>query len=99
MRASSKWPISSDGRTLGYYNLQNGDGSRWGDYRFCDEKGHTPEEDEGYVMYGEAYFNIGGWDNPADVLKRIKQELMENPDMDIKAVLDILDREIKKCEE
>ena len=31
--------ISDDGRTLSYENLQNGDGSRYGDYRFCDQDG------------------------------------------------------------
>lgn len=54
--------ISKDGRTLSYENLQNGDGSRYGDYRFTDDKGRTPEEDEELVEYGApAYFNIGGF--------------------------------------
>lgn len=55
--------ISSDGRTLSYANLQNGDGSRYGDYRFVvDENGETPEEDEVLRVYGaDAYFNIGGF--------------------------------------
>lgn len=54
--------ISSDGRTLSYYNLQNGDGSKYGDYRFCDEEGKTPEEDLDLIKYGaDAYFNIGGF--------------------------------------
>lgn len=54
--------VSRDGTTLSYYNLQNGDGSRFGDYRFCDENGLTPEEDEVLMRYGaEAYFNIGGF--------------------------------------
>lgn len=54
--------ISSDGRTLSYENLQNGDGSKYGDYRFCDEEGHTPEEDLDLVKHGaDAYFNIGGF--------------------------------------
>lgn len=54
--------ISEDGRTLSYYNLQNGDGSRYGDYRFCDEEGKIPAETE--CNYGEEYFNIGGWGEP-----------------------------------
>lgn len=39
--------VSEDGRTLSYYNLQNGDGSRFGDYRFCSGN-------------DENYWNIGG---------------------------------------
>ena len=44
--------VSEDGRTLSYYNLQNGDGSRFGDYRFIvgDEI--------------ERYWNIGGFAKP-----------------------------------
>lgn len=54
--------ISPDGRTLSYYNLQNGEGSKYGDYRFCDDEGHTPEEDEVLIRHGaNAYFNIGGF--------------------------------------
>ena len=54
--------ISKDGRTLSYENLQNGDGSRYGDYRFTDGEGRTPEEDEELAEYGaDAYFNIGGF--------------------------------------
>lgn len=52
--------VSKDGRTLSYYNLQNGDGSRSGSYVFCDENGKTPEEvDSEYAL--ESYFNIGGF--------------------------------------
>ena len=64
--------ISPDGRTLSYENLQNGDGSRWGEYRFCDEEGHTPEEDPDLTKYGaDAYFNIGGFidANDEEILK------------------------------
>lgn len=54
--------VSEDGRTLSYENLQNGDGSRYGDYRFVNENGQTPEEDEDLSEFGaEAYFNIGGF--------------------------------------
>ena len=54
--------ISDDGRTLSYENLQNGDGSRWGDYRFVTNiHGHIPLEDETLMEYGaDAYFDIGG---------------------------------------
>lgn len=59
--------ISSDGRTLSYENLQNGDGSKHGDYRFVtDEQGHIPSEDMDYVKHGaDAYFNIGGFEKGA----------------------------------
>lgn len=39
--------VSEDGRSLAYYNLQNGDGSRFGDYRFVGDD-------------QEGYWNIGG---------------------------------------
>ncbi len=51
--------VSEDGRTLSYINQQNGDGSRYGDYRFCDEKGRVPEDIKS--EYNDIYFNIGGW--------------------------------------
>ena len=55
--------ISEDGRMLSYENLQNGDGSRYGDYRFVTENGHLPQDDEEYKQHGaDAYFNIGGFD-------------------------------------
>ena len=38
--------VSEDGRTLSFYNLQNGDGSRFGDYRF--------------ISFVEDYVDIGG---------------------------------------
>ena len=50
--------ISSDGRALTYYNLQNGDGSGCGEYRFCDENGNLPCD----IPFSEGYFNIGGFD-------------------------------------
>lgn len=55
--------ISDDGRTLSYENLQNGDGSEYGEYRFVtDVNGKTPKEDETLLAYGaDAYFDIGGW--------------------------------------
>lgn len=68
--------ISDDGRVLSYYNLQNGDGSQWGDYRFCDDEGHTPEEDETLAKYGaDAYFNIGGWEEEKTVTWMLSREL------------------------
>lgn len=53
--------ISNDGRTLAYYNLQNGDGSRYGGYVFCDEEGKIPAEIDFHINHGDnVYFNIGG---------------------------------------
>ena len=54
--------ISDDGRYLVYANLQNGDGSENGDYRFVvDEKGNIPSEDKTLMKYGaDAFFDIGG---------------------------------------
>lgn len=49
--------VSLDGgKTLHYYNLQNGDGSLAG-YRFCDEKGRMLCMDDN----GGEYANIGGF--------------------------------------
>ena len=69
--------ISDDGRTLSYENLQNGDGSEYGDYRFVvDEDGNIPADYEAVGKYGaDAYFNIGGFldkyltDRPCSVCK------------------------------
>lgn len=55
--------ISSDGRTLTYYNLQCGDGSQFGTYRFVMEDGKIPAESQTEdARYSECYFNIGGFD-------------------------------------
>lgn len=55
--------ISDDGRTLSYENMQNGDGSLYGDYRFVvDEKGNVPRDDFELQKYGaDAYANMGGF--------------------------------------
>lgn len=53
--------VSPDGRYLTYENLQNGDGSFGGGYRFCDEEGKTPEENEIPEAIIDTYFNIGGF--------------------------------------
>lgn len=61
--------ISNDGTYLTYEHLQCGDGSIAGNkehsgYLFCDEEGHTPEEDEVLCKHGaDAYFNIGGFND------------------------------------
>lgn len=46
--------ISEDGRTLSYYDLQSGDGSRYGDYRFEYEKPSVEEYDEN-IAYADFY--------------------------------------------
>ena len=56
--------ISKDGRYLSYCNIKNGDGSLYGDYKFCDKDGVLPCEDEVLIKHGaEAYANIGGFNN------------------------------------
>ena len=73
--------ISNDGTCLTYEHLQCGDGSIAGDkvhsgYLFCDDEGHTPEEDEVLCRHGaDAYFNIGGFDNTKAVLDKIRAEI------------------------
>jgi len=53
--------ISQDGRSLSYYNLQCGDGSRYGDYRFVMEDGEVPQDsDTPDAIHAECYFDIGG---------------------------------------
>lgn len=66
--------ISEDGRSLSYYNLQNGDGSRFGDYRFVMEDGEVPQDSESVcAYYGECYFNIGGFPN----VERIRADTID----------------------
>lgn len=52
--------LSPDGRTITYDNLQNGDGSKFGDYRLCDNpEGILPEDiDSPEAVY--TYVDIGG---------------------------------------
>ena len=55
--------VSNDGRYLTYYNLQNGDGSGVGDYRFvCDDDKVPAESETADAIHAEVYFNIGGFD-------------------------------------
>ncbi len=54
--------VSQDGRYLTYYNLQNGDGSAYGDYRFvCDDDKVPAESETADARHANVYFNIGGW--------------------------------------
>ena len=64
--------ISEDGRTLSYYNLQNGDGSSLGDYRFVMDDNKIPSESQtADALHAECYFNIGGFEKLPDVDDRI----------------------------
>jgi hypothetical protein len=71
--------ISNDGTCLTYHHLQCGDGSIEGDkehsgFLFCDDEGHTPEEDEVLCRNGaDAFFNIGGWKEP--VIDKARAEI------------------------
>ena len=54
--------VSNDGRYLTYYNLQCGDGSGVGDYRFvCDDDKVPAESQTADAIHAEVYFNIGGF--------------------------------------
>ena len=54
--------VSADGKSLYYYNLQNGEGSRYGSYLFTDEEGKIPKQDPVLLKHGATlYFNIGGF--------------------------------------
>lgn len=104
--------ISNDGRTLSYENLQNGDGSRYGDYRFVtDKEGHIPAEDEDLIKYGAgAYFNIGGF-KLEEVLEEINTELAKKCEeqgddeydngviMGLELAIEIIDKHIKELKD
>lgn len=73
---------SPDGKYLEYYNLKNGDGSGYGDYRFVekyDDEFLVPDDlaDETGVseyIHG-CYFNIGGFHVPDITIKeKFKKE-------------------------
>lgn len=54
--------ISNDGRTLSFQNLHNGDGSKFGDYRFIDDLDlEIPSETECFKYGADSYFNVGGF--------------------------------------
>ena len=75
--------ISDDGRTLSFEHLQNGDGSRYGDYRFVDddeEKIPSEIEDE----YGaDSYFNIGGFGKQVNRMKEVFDKLISRLEEEI----------------
>lgn len=63
--------ISDDGKYLTYYNLQCGEGSKYGSYSFVtDENGTLPKDNEDLIKHGaEAFFNIGGFDRAIQPLE------------------------------
>ena len=75
--------ISQDGCALHYYNLQCGEGSMFGTYRFVMEDGKIPAESQTEdAMYAECYFNIGGFGNSEDkpAWQRVKAKVKELED-------------------
>lgn len=66
--------LSDDGRTLEYYNLQNGDGSAYGSYRFVTDEDVIPEEDE--TLEDVFYANIGGFTPEFSLVNPIKRIAM-----------------------
>lgn len=73
--------ISYDGRTLSYSNLQNGDGSKYGEYRFVMDDGETPQDSKSIdAMYGECYFNIGGFPNVEQIRAEVIEEIYNKID-------------------
>lgn len=66
--------ISPDGRSLSYYNLQCGEGSRYGCFRFVMEDGEVPNDSQTPdAIHAECYFNIGGFPSA----KQIRDEVIE----------------------
>lgn len=66
--------ISPDGRSLSYYNLQCGEGSRYGCYRFVMEDGEVPDDSQTPdAIHAQCYFNIGGFPN----VKQIRAEVLK----------------------
>lgn len=89
--------ISDDGKYLTYYNLQCGEGSKYGSFSFVtDKNGTLPKDDEVLVKHGaEAYFNIGGFNNVDDVLDKIRAEIdneLSDGMIHKKTVLGIIDK-------
>lgn len=74
--------ISDDGKHLSYYNLQCGEGSKYGSYSFVtDENGTLPKDDKDLIKHGaEAYFNIGGFGDVKEILEKIKASIKEEAD-------------------
>ena len=71
--------ISGDGRTLSYYHLQCGDGSRYGSFLFVtDENGNIPDEDKELRKWGaDAYFNIGGFSEEQKDWRTLQHQILK----------------------
>ena len=70
--------ISQDGRFLSYYNLQCGEGSSYGDFRFVMSDGKVPCESETAEAINDCcYFNIGGFPDEETILKRFLEWVAE----------------------
>ena len=52
-----------DDGSIVYQNLQNGDGSEYGGYQFCDKDGSDPRDDN---WNGDPLLDIGGMKNPLE---------------------------------
>ena len=52
-----------DDGSIVYQNLQNGDGSEYGSYQFCDRDGSDPRGDN---WNGDPLLDIGGMKNPLE---------------------------------
>lgn len=67
--------ISPDGRSLSYYNLQCGEGSRYGCFRFVMEDGEVPDDSQTPdAIHAECYFNIGGFPSA----RRIREDAIDD---------------------
>ena len=88
--------ISEDGRTLSYYNLQNGEGSKYGDYRFVMEDGKIPAESEtADAIHGCSYFDVGGRFMPRSI-EELVRNAYEKGRADMKTdIVAMLEREFR----
>ena len=75
--------ISQDGKSLVYYNMQCGESSQFGNYRFVLDDDEVPEESNTpEAIHCECYADIGGFKNiyreaykqgQADLFARLRQ--------------------------
>lgn len=70
--------ISEDGRSLTYYNLQNGDGSCVGDYRFYYEKPKIEtEEDKRYAYDIDEWARMVKHQSISELLAKERKRVIE----------------------
>lgn len=73
--------ISPEGRSLSYYNLQCGEGSRYGCFRFVMEDGEVPAASQTPdATHAECYFNIGGFhalEEAVEILQEIREAVWD----------------------